>query len=215
MRSDDVAVAVAEDVMTVVNSGKGAGPRQLRELESRWKEAGANPQARRLAEYLLTAFSGHHLSQKAALEGLRTGLEISGRLNPATIEVKPQFNVEMNPLSDNYQAQQAGAMGPNATAHHNVFQQVWNQSSDSIDLAKLADELSELRKAMRGCAEEADHDEAIGAIASAEKAARQQDGATVMARLKEAGSWALDVAKDVGKAVAAEAIKAAILPPGS
>jgi hypothetical protein len=133
-------------------------------------------------------------------------------MSPHSIEINTHLNFEIIPMSDNYQAQQAGAMGPHATAHRNVFQQIWNRSANSIDLATLAGELSELRTAMKGRAEEADHDETIGATASAEKAARQGDGPSVLARLKDAGTWALDIAKEVGKAVAVEAIKTAIYP---
>jgi hypothetical protein len=44
---------------------------------------------------------------------------------------------------------QVGAVGPNSRAEHNTFNQIWNQSKDSIDLPKLAEELERLRTAMK------------------------------------------------------------------
>ena len=94
------------------------------------------------------------------------------------------------------------------------FQQLWNESSGSIDLARLSEELDQLRSAMRQAASEVEHDEAVGAVASAEKAAKQGDGPSALQFLKAAGKWAWDTANKIGAAVAVEAIKRA-MGPGS
>ena len=51
---------------------------------------------------------------------------------------------------------------------------------------------------------------AIAEIASAEKAAAEQDGPSVMQHLRQAGAWALEVAKSVGADVAVTALKSAM-----
>jgi hypothetical protein len=62
---------------------------------------------------------------------------------------------------------QIGAVGPKAHAHDMTFQQVWSQSS--IDLPQLAEELKRLRTAMKEADDKDEQDEAIGAVAAAEK----------------------------------------------
>jgi hypothetical protein len=85
---------------------------------------------------------------------------------------------------------QAGAVGPSAHAHDNVFQQI--QVGTGIDLPKLAEELERLRNAMKGeSTGTPEHDEAIGAVAGAEKAAAKNDGLAALRYLKSAGTWAL------------------------
>ncbi|WP_221053350.1 hypothetical protein [Methylomonas koyamae] len=50
----------------------------------------------------------------------------------------------------------------------------------------------------------------LGAVAGAEKAARNGDGPALLEHLKKAGKWSLDIANKVGIAVAAKAIQAAM-----
>ena len=113
-------------------------------------------------------------------------------------------------MGDKYIAGQVGAQGPQAHAHDITFNQVWGEKGAGIDLAKLAVELSAVRTAMRKEATEPEHDVALGAIASAEQAAKQKDGPKVMEYLATAGKWAFDVATKIGTSVAAEAIKATL-----
>jgi uncharacterized protein YjbI with pentapeptide repeats len=104
---------------------------------------------------------------------------------------------------------QAGVVGRDAHAHDMTFQQVVNQGS--IDLPRLADELARLRTAMKQEADGTDeHDEAIGAVAAAGKAAGQGDGPAALQHLKSAGKWTLGVAEKIGVAVAVEALKRAM-----
>ena len=93
-----------------------------------------------------------------------------------------------------------------------IFHQAWTQSG--IDYLQLAKELAQLRAAMKQEAEgTAEQDEAIGAVAAAEKAATQGDGTTVLGHLKTAGKWTLGVAEKIGVAVAAKAIASAMRMP--
>jgi hypothetical protein len=116
---------------------------------------------------------------------------------------------------DNYSAGQVGAMGPGAHAHNMTFQQVWNQIQGNVDLPALASELERLRLEMRKQATDAAHDVAIGSIAAAEVAARGGDGAKTLTRLKDAGGWALDVAKDIGVELASAVLQSALGIPKS
>jgi hypothetical protein len=87
--------------------------------------------------------------------------------------------------------------------------QTFHQSD--LDLTKLAEELARLRTAMKQEAGGADeHDEAIGAVAAAGKAAGQGDGPAALRHLKTASKWTLGVAEKIGVAVAVEAIKKAM-----
>jgi hypothetical protein len=97
---------------------------------------------------------------------------------------------------DTYLVHQAGAVGPHARA-----ESVVNQSytlSAGVDLAKLADELGTLRVELRRSAETAEHDEATGAIATAEKAAKNGDRSGTATALAKVGTWVWDKASTLG-----------------
>ena len=101
-------------------------------------------------------------------------------------------------------------MGPNATASHMTFQQIWNESQGNINLGSLLQELPVLRGAMRKEAGEPAHDKAVAAVAQAEEAANNNDGPGVMEHLQNAGKWAWDMATKLGLNVATEALKKAL-----
>ena len=102
-------------------------------------------------------------------------------------------------------------MGPNSSAQNISFSQVWKQSAGNIDLSALFGELARLRAGMSSAAEsDPDRYPAIAEIASAEKAAAEQDGPSAMQHLRQAGAWALEVAKSVGADVAVTALKSAM-----
>lgn len=104
---------------------------------------------------------------------------------------------------------QAGAIGPGAHAHDMTFNQLWNQSSHSMDLQALATELAMLRQHLRRVAVEPNHDVAIGAVAEAEMAAKAGNGPKVLEWLSKAGQWVLDNAEKIGVGVATAALKTA------
>jgi uncharacterized protein YjbI with pentapeptide repeats len=87
------------------------------------------------------------------------------------------------------------------------YQQLWNQAGSSIDLPALAEELGRLRATMRQEASEPEHDEELGAVASAEKAAKQSDGPRALEYLKAAGKWTLGIAEKIGTELAVAAMK--------
>jgi hypothetical protein len=113
--------------------------------------------------------------------------------------------------SDQYHVSgQVGAVGPNANAEGNTFIQQWAQSTSSLDFQNLAAELALLRAELRTEAQEIEHDQALASVASAELAAKQNDGPTTLKHLKSAGKWALDTATKIGTTVAAKAIQNAL-----
>jgi hypothetical protein len=105
---------------------------------------------------------------------------------------------------------QVGAMGPNATAHDNTFNQLVNHVEQHVDLAELAKQLGELRQAIAQ-KQDASPQAAIaaGEVAKAEIAATEKNTGKVVEHLKAAGKWTLDFAKDVGKDLVVEVIKSA------
>jgi len=116
-------------------------------------------------------------------------------------------------MGDKYEISgQVGAVGKNARADHNTFNQLWNQSKDSIDLAKLAEELIQLRTALKEEAVEVEHDVAVSEVGQALIEAKAGNGSKVMGHLKAAGKWAFDTATKIGTSVAADMIKKSMEP---
>jgi hypothetical protein len=113
--------------------------------------------------------------------------------------------------SYNISGGQIGAVGPNAHAHDMTFNQIWNQSGESIDLESLASQLETLRAALRKEASEPEHDVALGAVAAAQSAAKKKDGPKTLEYLATAGKWTLDIATKIGVPIAIEALKRAIV----
>jgi hypothetical protein len=114
-------------------------------------------------------------------------------------------------MGDNYTTGQAGAVGPHSSAQDMTFNQVWNQLAPDVDLPGLAQELEQVRTEMRRTAEGSlAQDLALAQIAQAEISARSNDGPAMLEHLRQAGAWALDVAKSVGAGVAVAALKSAM-----
>jgi hypothetical protein len=113
-------------------------------------------------------------------------------------------------MGDSYKAGQAGAMGPGATASQINFQQIWLQHSGKIDIESLAEELATLRAVMKKESNDAAKDVAVGEVAAAEQAAKENDGPRTLEHLKKAGTWAFDVSTKIGVGVATAALKTAL-----
>ena len=115
---------------------------------------------------------------------------------------------------DQYKDFTAAAVGPRSIAN-NIDIQVWKSAITELDLPRLAKALASLRRKLRSADRKAEHDEEIGNVLAAEKAAKQGDGTKTLHCLKQTGKWVLDVARETGVEVAAKAIATAIdLPPG-
>lgn len=105
---------------------------------------------------------------------------------------------------------QGNAFARNIDMNDVTFNQTWIQVSKSVDLEKLASELSILRQALKKEPSTDEHDVAIGNITSAEIEAKKGNGPKALEYLSKAGKWSLDVASKIGVSVAAEAIKESI-----
>lgn len=115
-------------------------------------------------------------------------------------------------MRDKYTAGQVGAQGPQAHAHHMVFNQIWSQAESQIDLKTLVTELATLRATLKGEAKSPEDDIAIGSIAAAERSAMEGNGPKALEYLKQAGTWALDIAQKIGIPVAVTALQHALGP---
>jgi len=115
-------------------------------------------------------------------------------------------------MGDKYiQAGQGIMQGPGSHAQDMTFNQIWSQTNDKINLLELAEELAELRIKLKDSATEPEHDISIGAVATAERLAKEGNGPEVLEYLSKAGKWALDTATKIGVPVATEALKTSIL----
>jgi hypothetical protein len=105
---------------------------------------------------------------------------------------------------------QVGAMGDKPRSDDNKF--IQSAPAHAIDLVELAKQLGQVRIEMKKQAkpEDTDHDEAIGAVASAEKAAKAGDQTSALKYLKAAGTWALKVAESVAASLVKDAIEGKI-----
>ena len=99
-------------------------------------------------------------------------------------------------------------MGPDA--HGNVVNQSVVQDQHDINLTMLAEELAQLRLAMKREATTSEHDTAIERIASAETEAKTGNLEKTVGFLKLAGQWALDQAIKNGAAAATAALQKAL-----
>lgn len=86
----------------------------------------------------------------------------------------------------------------------------WNSFARCIERGDLADQLNALRRALRRLPEDDDIDSAIGALANAESAVKNGDGANALAWLGRVGTRALKIAQEIGTTLATEAIKRAM-----
>jgi hypothetical protein len=115
--------------------------------------------------------------------------------------------IERPEMRDNFQAGQAGAMGPNAKAENMNFIQVLRDSIGESSLGDLATDLERLRTAMLTESKTPEQDASVAAVAQAEDAAKKGNAQGVLSYLKTAGKWAGDVATKIGSAIAQKAIE--------
>jgi hypothetical protein len=113
-------------------------------------------------------------------------------------------------MGDNFvfNSSQIGAAGQNANAQDMTLIQ-----GNTIDLTRLAEELSMLRTRMNEKAVGPEQDTTTERVTDAEAAARRGDMAQVMESLAKAGKWALDVAKEISVNLAVKVIRDALHIP--
>ena len=110
-------------------------------------------------------------------------------------------------MGDNYNVNQAGAVGPNSSSSNDTFIQQNNSLPDNYDYEKLYNELLTLKTNLSKEATLPEHFQAVSEIARAEIAAKEKNGSSVLKHLKSAGSWVMDFASKVGASVVTDLIK--------
>lgn len=185
--------------------------RQLRRLLSQENVSEINSVAERDSEALKESLSKLR-SLNSQILGLSGGIGLLEMPGDRDTSSRPRIFINRGGLrmGDTYDISgQAGAVGPNAHAHDINFTQVGRQIEKSVDLSRLAEELSKLRQAMKAEAKEVEQDIAISDIAKAEQAAKAKDSSKVAEYLKSAGQWSLEIASKIGVPLAIEALKQA------
>lgn len=110
---------------------------------------------------------------------------------------------------DFYQAKGSNFVAQGKDAHaEGVIQN--NEISLSVDLGELAHDLQSLKAMLLGRASTPEQYHAVAEVEAARTAAVDEDKPGVLAHLKAAGSWVLEIAKEAGVAVAEAAMKQAI-----
>jgi len=203
----------------------GSAVNYLREHGTRISDMILNRVCKRVSKHsivgLLTNVRSRLLEFLLELRGRYPELEKSDEIVPEVSEseidaaVEQRFYqnctlIEGSEMRDNFQAGQAGAMGPNAKAENMNFIQILREGIGDSSLADLATDLEKLRTAMLSVSKSAPQDAAVSAVAEAEAAAKKGDAKSVLASLKSAGKWAMDVATKIGTAVAGKALEKAL-----
>jgi hypothetical protein len=152
--------------------------------------------------------------------------ELPSGLVERLIVTEPGFHQTVHGIAAHYQARyRREGQGAPGTAGYNIHVSGENarvniNSTDnstnnvlkqSANLGAVADELKKLREALLPKATDAEHYTAIGAISSAETAARAGEGAKAegaLSALGSAGKWVFGVAQQIGVATVAAIIKA-------
>jgi hypothetical protein len=106
-----------------------------------------------------------------------------------------------------------GALGMTAQAHDVVNQTLPGIETEE-DWARLVQELSQLRGALRHSSATADQDLIVGVIAGAEHAAQERNASAVADYLSRAGKWAFDTASGIGISLATDVMKAVLRAHG-
>jgi hypothetical protein len=125
-------------------------------------------------------------------------------------ETRNVFVQELHMGDQNINYGQAGAIGRDSTGTINNYEKAWQQIAGSVDLNALAAELSQLRGTLRQKATTVDEDKSVATVAEAETEAKNGNGPGTLAKLAKAGTWVLEVAKEIGVPVAVEVLKKSI-----
>jgi len=109
-------------------------------------------------------------------------------------------------MGDNYNINggQVGAVGKEAKAEHNTFNQANYQLPANLNYEQLAAELDQLKTALKDNADTPEQYLALAEVANAKQAATEKDGNKVVQKLLGAGKWVFDTAKDIGVGVVVE-----------
>jgi hypothetical protein len=102
-----------------------------------------------------------------------------------------------------------GIAGPVQAASIN-FNQTWNELARAVDVTSLVPELSKIVEVARQRASTPEQFDELSAVSKAISEGNKGNNTGLIERLTKAGKWTLDIAKEIGVSVAAEAIKKAL-----
>jgi hypothetical protein len=131
-------------------------------------------------------------------------------LNNSEREKVEQYFITNN-MGDQYNINQAGAVGPNSSSNNNVFNQTTYELPDNTNYELLSSELSQLKQSLIGSASLPEHYLAIAEVANAEEATKAKDDNKVVKSLLSGGKWVLDAATSIGTSVVSEIINKQML----
>jgi len=115
-------------------------------------------------------------------------------------------NNNYKPMGDQYNINQAGAVGPYSSANNNVFNQVTYSLPDNLNYESLGSEIATLKQSLISKASLPEHFTALAELTNAEEATKSKDGNKVVNSLLKAGKWVLDAAIEIGTSLIAEII---------
>jgi len=118
------------------------------------------------------------------------------------------FNINETTMGDKniFNNSQIGAVGSNAKAAKNKFEQNNYILPDNLNFDIIGQELSKLKNSLKSNAETSEQFNAIGEVVEAENAAKNKDGNKIVQHLLNGGKWVLNTAKDIGVEVVAELV---------
>ncbi|WP_205504616.1 hypothetical protein [Rufibacter psychrotolerans] len=111
-------------------------------------------------------------------------------------------------MNDKYENNgQVGAMGPNAKAENNTFNQVQYKIPANLDFDLLVTQLSQLKSEMKVKADTPEELAVVQQVALAEKEAQSKNANGVIKYLKAGGQWVIETATKIGVTVVSELLK--------
>lgn len=184
------------------------------ELPPEWKELvrgiaiqhDFNAEPHLTSEGILVVLTTHAMGDEVRAEAQRVAAEIENALaQPSRVRSNAGSNVFIN-------HGQAGAIGPNASASGNTFQQQVNvvRPLDGEEQRRIVEQLSMLVAELKARAEQPGEYAALADVAQAQLEAKNGDRSGVGKSLKRAGKWVFEVAEKIGVDVVVELIKGAM-----
>ncbi len=109
-------------------------------------------------------------------------------------------------MGDKY-VQNQGIQGRNVNVGSATFSQIWKETQPTVDIKKLALELSALHNKLEKTLDDPVKGPEVNAVVNAEKEAKKGNGPKVLFWLAKTGEWTLDTAKKIAANVVVEVIK--------
>lgn len=118
--------------------------------------------------------------------------------------VKHQEIQSFHQMNFDIQNSQIGAIGENANSSNNTFQQNNFSISNDINIEELQTQLTILQQNLLAIATQPEDYIAIGRVAEAQIALKENDSNKAIRYLKESGKWVFEIAKEIGVGVVVE-----------